>query len=253
VALRISIGSLLIRRTIDEPTGRPWYLTYIPTGYQGGEDETVRSSQSWEKPSLRRNTQRITLIALFGVAVFVSKTLLPSPIDKMAVVPQAMFLALGSLLSRPLGATLVSVVASALTVLIRPSLAPFTIAFALTYGLLTDGLTLILRVRSPERDLRVYRLVAALTISTIITGLASYYTTVHAPSLASQKPRLGSHHLGVGRDKRTCRRVPGCAHMDERTPTHGIDRSPQEPEANYRRSTYLIKPRFRRRSCSQAA
>lgn len=150
----------------------------------------MRSSQSWEKPSLRRNTQRITLIALFGVAVFVSKTLLPSPIDKMAVVPQAMFLALGSLLSRPLGATLVSVVGSALTVLIRPSLAPFTIAFALTYGLLTDGLTLILRVRSPERDLRVYRLVAALTISTIITGLASYYTTVHALALLPRNPVL---------------------------------------------------------------
>lgn len=150
----------------------------------------MRSGESREKPSSGGNTQRISLIAIFGVTVFVSKTLLPSPMDKMAVVPQAMFLALGSLLSRPLGATLVAAVGSALTVLIRPSLAPFTIAFALTYGLLTDGFIFILRVESSERDVRVYRLVAALTISTIITGLASYYTTVHILALLPRNPVL---------------------------------------------------------------
>ena len=158
----------------------------------------MRSGELREKPSLRRNTQRITLIALFGVAVFVSKTFLPSPIDKMAVLPQAMFLALGSLLSRPLGATLVSVVGSALTVLIRPALAPFTIAFAMIYGVLTDGFIFIFRVRSSERDLRVYRLVAALTISTVITGLASYYTTVHVLALLPRNPVLEVIILVVG-------------------------------------------------------
>lgn len=150
----------------------------------------MRPRETRQKPSLRRNTQGITLIALFGVAVFVSKTFLPSPIDKMAVLPQAMFLALGSLLSRPLGATLVAAVGSALTVLVRPSLAPFTIAFGLAYGVLTDGFILTLRVKSSENDVRVSRLVAALTISTTITGLASYYTTVHILALLPRNPVL---------------------------------------------------------------
>lgn len=121
--------------------------------------------------------------------MFVYKAFLPSPIDKMFILPQAMFLALGSVLSRPLGATLVSAVGSVLTVLIKPALAPITAAFALTYGLLTDGLIFAFRVKPPESDVRVYRLVAALTISTFITGLASYYMTVHILALSPFFPR----------------------------------------------------------------
>lgn len=144
------------------------------------------------------NTRRITLIALFGVAVFASKAFLPSPIDKMVVAAQAVFLALGSLLSRPLGATLVSVIGAALTVFIRPSLVPFTVAFALTYGLLTDGFIVVLRAKSSEGDVRVGRLVAAVTMSTAVTGLASYYTTVHVLALFPRNPTLEIIILAVG-------------------------------------------------------
>jgi len=83
-------------------------------------------------------SRRITLTALFGVAVFISKALLPLPLDKMVVVVQALFLALGSLLSRRLGATKVAAIGAALTLFLRPSLAPITMGFALIYGLLTD-------------------------------------------------------------------------------------------------------------------
>ena len=150
------------------------------------------------KPSLGGNTRRITLIALFGVAVFTSKALLPSPIDKMVIAAQALFLALGSLLSRPLGATLVAAIGAALTVFIRPSLAPLTIAFALTYGLLTDGFIFILRVKISEWDVRADRLVAAVTMSTAITGLASYYTTVHVLALLPRNPILEITILVMG-------------------------------------------------------
>lgn len=146
--------------------------------------------KSRKKLSLNRNTRRITLLTLFSVLIFVSKTFLPSPIDKMLIVIQALFLALSSLMSRPLGATIVAALGAALTVLIRPSLAHLTIIFALTYGLLTDAFTYILRVKSTEGDVKVNRLVATMTISTTITGLASYYTTVHILAVLPRNPIL---------------------------------------------------------------
>lgn len=96
----------------------------------------TNDEESRETLGLGRNTRRIMLITLFGVLIFVSKALLPSPIDKMAITVQALFLALGSLLFKPFGATIVAAFGAALTVLIRPSLAHLTIIFALTYGLL---------------------------------------------------------------------------------------------------------------------
>jgi len=141
---------------------------------------------------------RITLIALFGVTVFISKALLPSPLDKMVVVIQALFLALGSLLSRPLGATKVAAIGAALTIVLRPSLAPITLAFALMYGLLTDGFISIFHANVPEGEMRAKRLTAATTVSTAITGLASYYVTVHILALLPRNPILEIIILGVG-------------------------------------------------------
>jgi hypothetical protein len=37
-------------------------------------------------------SRRITVATLFGVLVFVSKILIPTPFDKMAVAPQALLL-----------------------------------------------------------------------------------------------------------------------------------------------------------------
>jgi len=73
---------------------------------------------------------------MFGVAVFISKIALPSPFDKTLVAFQALFLTLGALL---MGATYVSFVGGVLTAFWRASMAPFTLAFALMYGLLIDS------------------------------------------------------------------------------------------------------------------
>jgi len=156
------------------------------------------SGKPFEKSSLGGNTRRISLIALFGTLVFISKALLPSPLDKMAVVMQPLFLALGSLLSKPLGATKVAVVGAALTILLRPSLAPITIAFALIYGFLTDGFIFIFHVKAPEDEVRAKRLVAAMTLSTAITGVASYLVTVHILALLPRNPILEVVILVVG-------------------------------------------------------
>ena len=132
---------------------------------------------------LGKSTWRVALIALFGVIVFVSKVVIPSPIDKMTIVVQALFLILGSLLLRRLGATSVAAIGASLTILLRPHLPLLTIGFALIYGLLTDGFVSLFHVKAPEDDVRAKRLVAAVTLSTTITGFASYYTTVHVLAL----------------------------------------------------------------------
>jgi len=142
--------------------------------------------------------RRVALIAIFGAAVFISKTLAPSPMDKMLVVVQSLFLALGSLLSSSLGATKVAAVGAALTLLLRPALAPITIAFALLYGILTDSLVLIFRVKAQGGEVNTKRLIAAMTVGTAITGLASYYVSVHILALLERNPFLEGLILGVG-------------------------------------------------------
>ena len=55
-------------------------------------------------------TRRITMATLFGVLIFVSKIIIPTPFDKMAIAPQTLLLTLGFLSIGPLGATYVAVV-----------------------------------------------------------------------------------------------------------------------------------------------
>ncbi len=114
---------------------------------------------------------------MFGVAVFISKVALPSPVDKMAIGFQALFLALGSLLMGLPGATFVAFIGGILTAFWRAPMAPFTLFFAMVYGLLVDGFILILKVRNSNGDVRPSRMIASLAASTGIVGLASYYTT----------------------------------------------------------------------------
>ncbi len=115
---------------------------------------------------------------MFGVAVFISKIALPSPFDKVLVVFQALFLALGALLIGVMGATYVSLVGGILTAFWRASTAPLTLAFAVIYGLLVDGLIPAFKAKSSKGDVRSSRMVAAVTVSTGIVGLTSYYVSV---------------------------------------------------------------------------
>jgi hypothetical protein len=115
---------------------------------------------------------------MFGVAVFISKITLPSPFDKVLVALQALFLVLGALLMGRMGATYVSLVGGTLMAFWRAATAPFTFAFAVMYGLLVDGLILGFKAKSVKGDVKTSRMVAAVTVSTGIAGLTSYYVTV---------------------------------------------------------------------------
>ena len=118
------------------------------------------------------------LATLFGAAIFISKISLPSPIDKIFVVAQALLLSLGYLFLGAPGATYISLIGCLLTAFWGAHLAPFTIAFALLYGLSIDALSSVLKARGVEGNVRQKNLIAAVTISTTIVGLASYFSSV---------------------------------------------------------------------------
>jgi hypothetical protein len=117
----------------------------------------------------------VAIATLFGVVVFVSKAVVPSPLDKMFVVVQALLLALGALLLGRLGATYVAAVGGVLTALWRIALAPFSLGLAILYGLFVDGFFLALKVKTSDGKVQTGRLVAVMTMSTALIGLFSYY------------------------------------------------------------------------------
>jgi hypothetical protein len=136
------------------------------------------------------NTEKLTLATLFGVIVFAFETILPPPIGHAFVLLQALLLSLGHLMLGTPGATYVSIVGGLLTAVLRTPLAPFTATFALLYGLLIDAIASTIKVRGAKDDVKVKRLIIAVTVSTTIVGLASYYTSVLLKVFITRNPML---------------------------------------------------------------
>jgi len=122
------------------------------------------------------DSKRLAVSTMLGVVAFISKGFLPTPIDKMFVVVQALSFALASLLMRRLGATYASAVNGALLSIVRSGFFPFSLVFSIIYGLLIDGFFRIFKVKTDDHVKNV-RLIASLTLSTAITGLVSTYIT----------------------------------------------------------------------------
>jgi hypothetical protein len=127
---------------------------------------------------VKLQSRRLAIVVLFGSLIFVAKVFVPSPANKMIVGVQALVLALAALLLKRGGATYVSSVGGALTALWNIALAPFTLFFAVLYGLLVDGFFFLLRVGTSKGKVESPRLIAATTLSTMLVGFASYYVTV---------------------------------------------------------------------------
>ena len=123
--------------------------------------------------------KRIAIATLFGVLLFISKIVLPTPIDKMLIVFQAFFLALGFMIIGRLGATYVAIVGGLLTSIWRAQFALFTLPLALLYGLMVDVFSYAFRVKSPKGGVKTWRMVASVTVSTALVGILSYYMTVY--------------------------------------------------------------------------
>ncbi len=137
-----------------------------------------------------RQTKRLATAVLFGVIIFIAKVFIPSPINKMLIGIQALMLALGALLYRSKGATFISLVGGVLTALWNAALAPFTLFFALLYGLLVDASFILLKMDAAHSGNITIKLVIAMTASTMVVGLASYYVTVHLTGLLPSSPLL---------------------------------------------------------------
>jgi hypothetical protein len=120
----------------------------------------------------------LAIAILFSVIILVTKTIVPSPMNKMLIGIQALLLALAALLLQKWGATFVSIVSGSLTAIWNIAFAPFTFLFAVLYGLLVDASFSILSVNPVNKTVKTRRLIAAMTLSTLAVGVASYYSTV---------------------------------------------------------------------------
>lgn len=147
---------------------------------------------------MESKARRIAVATLFGALIFVSKVVVPSPIDKMFVVIQALLLALGALLLKRMGATYVAAIGGCLTALWRISFAYFTFIFALLYGLFVDIFFFVFNVKTDRDAVETSKLIALMTVSTALVGLISYYTTVFPFSLLPKNLVLEVSILIVG-------------------------------------------------------
>ncbi len=147
---------------------------------------------------MESKTKRIALATLFGAIIFLSKVVVPSPIDKMFIGVHALLLALGALLLRRMGGTHVAIIGGFLTALWRISFAPFTFIFALLYGLFVDLFFFVFKVNTTEDNVKTSRLVVTMTVSTALVGLISYYTTVFPFGLLPRNSMLELSILVIG-------------------------------------------------------
>ena len=147
---------------------------------------------------LRQRTRRVAIATIFGVLIFLTKTIVPSPLNKMIVIVQALLLALGSLLLEKMGATYIAVIGGFLTALWNLALAPFTFFFALLFGMLVDGSFFLFNVDVTEGRVKASRLAAAMAVSTLLVGISSYYTTVHLLDLIPRNPVVEMIIIVVG-------------------------------------------------------
>ena len=126
---------------------------------------------------------RLFIAALFGSIIFVTRLFVPHPIDKMLIAMDAVLLALSSLFIKKVGAIYAGAVGGALTGLWRPSLLPFSLIYALLYGLLVDAFLFLFKVNATTEGVSRNRLMAAMAVSTLLIGFLTYYASTVVPPL----------------------------------------------------------------------
>jgi hypothetical protein len=118
--------------------------------------------------------QRLFIIALFGAIIFVGNIFLPPPLNYLMMVVQSVILALASLFIHKVGAIYVGAIGGLLTAIASPSLGPFTFLFAFLYGVFVDVFMAVFRVKGTRDGVNRNRLMAVMTISTLLIAVASY-------------------------------------------------------------------------------
>ena len=107
--------------------------------------------------------------------VFLAKGFLPSPTADFLLIFEALLVGLSYLILGRGGATYVELVNGLLQTPVKLSLAPFSLLFALMFGVQVDAFASLLKVKNSEA--RALRLAGTLSISSATTGVIAYYTS----------------------------------------------------------------------------
>ncbi len=126
--------------------------------------------------SLQR-AKRLFIAALFSSIIFVINFLIPPPISYLLIAVQAVLLALANLFIGKAGAIYVGLIGGFLSALSRPAFGPFTFLFTFLFGILVDVLSFVFKITSTTDGVKESRIILAMTFSTSIIGVLSYYTT----------------------------------------------------------------------------
>jgi hypothetical protein len=122
------------------------------------------------------NSRRIALGSLFGASILVFVGFVPAPNSDFLIGIQAFLLAISFLVVGRGGATYVGIVSGLLITLVKIAFFPLDLTFAVTFGVMVDALSLALHVKDGS-NVRKWRLVAAMTISTGVVGYVAYYVS----------------------------------------------------------------------------
>ena len=136
-----------------------------------------------------QKAKRLFITALFGSIVFITRVFVPSPIDKLLIVVDAVLLALAALFIKKAGATQVGAVGGVLTGLWRPSV-PFSFILVFLYGVLVDVFLFLFKINATADGVNRNRLMLAMAFSTLAIAFLSYYATVLGLDVITANPAL---------------------------------------------------------------
>jgi hypothetical protein len=123
------------------------------------------------------DSKKLITATIFGVVIGVVYGALPFEVADSLIVFEAILLSLSFILLGPGGATYTGLINGLVETPLQLSFGPFAFGVALLYGILVDVSCSLFKVTS-DGKVHSKRLVAALSVSTIFTGMAATYAFV---------------------------------------------------------------------------
>ncbi len=123
------------------------------------------------------NTKKLITATLFGVLIGVVYGALPFEIGDSLIVFEAIILSLSYILLGPGGATYTGLINGLVETPLQLAYGPFAFGVALLYGVLVDVFSTLFRASS-EGKVHPKRLIASLSVSTVITGLVATFAFI---------------------------------------------------------------------------
>lgn len=123
------------------------------------------------------NSKKLITATLFGVLIGVVYGALPFEIGDSLIVFEAVVLSLSFILLGPGGATYTGLINGLVETPMQLAFGPFAFGVALFYGIIVDAFSSLFRVNSEGRT-HTKRLIASLSVSTVITGLVATYAFI---------------------------------------------------------------------------